>query len=153
MTRYKYFRSGIIYAQNWQVRELLRCILAIQKQLTNRPQVLQVRQTIGEHLGHFTWKTLKYLTIDDYFHLKDLEISKYKRESKVRMPIQFYCLIFVNCGLFTVVKELRSKMLGQHPGYFKAVFLKKTQIIIVSIYEYTVYIMFWVMMLYDCYYY
>ena len=34
----------------------------------------------------------------------------------------------------TVVKELRSKMLGQHPGYFKAVFLKKTQIIIVSIY-------------------
>jgi hypothetical protein len=27
-------------------------------------------------------------------------------------------------------------------GYFKAVFLKKTQIIIVSIYEYTVYIMF-----------
>ena len=53
----------------------------------------------------------------------------------------------------TVVKELRSKMLGQHPGYFKAVFLKKTQIIIVSIYEYTVYIMFWIMMLYDCYYY
>ena len=44
--------------------------------------------------------------------------------------------------VFTVVKELRSKMLGQHPGYFKAVFLKKTQIIIVSIYEYTVYIMF-----------
>ena len=43
---------------------------------------------------------------------------------------------------FTVVKELRSKMFGQHPGYFKAVFLKKTQIIIVSIYEYTVYIMF-----------
>ena len=44
--------------------------------------------------------------------------------------------------VFTVVKELRSKMLGQHPGYFKAVFLQKTQIIIVSIYEYTVYIMF-----------
>jgi hypothetical protein len=46
------------------------------------------------------------------------------------------------CTYITVVKELRSKMLGQHPGYFKAVFLKKTQIIIVSIYEYTVYIMF-----------
>ena len=45
-------------------------------------------------------------------------------------------------GSTTVVKELRSIMLGQHPGYFKAVFLKKTQIIIVSIYEYTVYIMF-----------
>ena len=28
-------------------------------------------------------------------------------------------------------------MFGQHPGYFKAVFLKKTQIIIVNIYEYT----------------
>jgi hypothetical protein len=40
--------------------------------------------------------------------------------------------------VYTVVKELRSKMFGQHPGYFKAVFLKKTQIIIVSIYEYTV---------------
>ena len=46
------------------------------------------------------------------------------------------------CDNVTVVKELRSKMLGQHSGYFKAVFLKKTQIIIVSIYEYTVYIMF-----------
>jgi hypothetical protein len=46
------------------------------------------------------------------------------------------------CTYITVVKELGSKMLGQHPGYFKAVFLKKTQIIIVSIYEYTVYIMF-----------
>ena len=42
-----------------------------------------------------------------------------------------------------------------HPGYYKAVFLKKTQTIIVSFYEYTVYmyIMFWIMMLYDCYYY
>ena len=39
-TRVKYFRSGIIYAQNWRVCELLTCILAIQKQLTNRPQVI-----------------------------------------------------------------------------------------------------------------
>ena len=31
---------------------------------------------------------------------------------------------------------------GQHPGYFKAVFLKPTRIIIVSIYKYTVHIMF-----------
>jgi hypothetical protein len=44
--------------------------------------------------------------------------------------------------LITVVKELRSKMFGQHPGYLKAVFLKQTRIIIVSIYKYTVYIMF-----------
>jgi hypothetical protein len=47
-----------------------------------------------------------------------------------------------SANIYTVVKELRSKMFGQHLGYFKAVFLKKTQIIIVSIYEYTVYIMF-----------
>ena len=40
---------------------------------------------MGEHLGH----------------LKDLEISKYKPESKARMPIKFYCLILVNCGLFS----------------------------------------------------
>ena len=31
-----------------------------------------------------TCKTLKYLNINDSFHLKDLEISKYKRESKGR---------------------------------------------------------------------
>jgi hypothetical protein len=48
----------------------------------------------------------------------------------------------INPILPTVVKELRSKMFGQHPGYFKAVFLKQTPIIIVSIYKYTVYIMF-----------
>jgi hypothetical protein len=53
----------------------------------------------------------------------------------------------------TVVKELRSKMFRQHPGYYKAVFLKTTQTIFVSFFEYTVYIMFWIMMLYDCYYY
>jgi hypothetical protein len=29
--------------------------------------------------------------------------------------------------LSTVVKELWSKMFGQHPGYFKAIFLKQTQ--------------------------
>jgi hypothetical protein len=42
-TRYKYFRSGIIYVQNWRVCVLLKCILAIQKQLTNRPQVITNR--------------------------------------------------------------------------------------------------------------
>jgi hypothetical protein len=41
-----------------------------------------------------------------------------------------------------IVIELRSKMFGQHPGYFKVVFLKQTRIIIVSIYKYIVYIMF-----------
>jgi hypothetical protein len=38
-------------------------------------------------------KTLKYLNINDSFHLKDLEISKYKCESKARMAIKFCCLI------------------------------------------------------------
>jgi len=42
----------------------------------------------------------------------------------------------------TVVKELRLKMFRQHPGYYKAVFVKKKQTIIVNFYEYTVYIMF-----------
>ena len=28
-----------------------------------------------------TWKTLKYLNMNDSFHLKDHEISKFKRES------------------------------------------------------------------------
>jgi hypothetical protein len=61
-------------------------------------------------------------------------------------------LIFLSYVL-TVVKELRSKMFRQHPGYYQAVLLKKTQTIIISFYEYTVYIMFWIMMLYNCYYY
>ena len=51
---------------------------------------------------------------------------------------RLFLLFVFYCKRITVVKELRSKMFGQHPGYFKAVFLKKTQIVIVSIYEYTV---------------
>jgi hypothetical protein len=62
-------------------------------------------------------------------------------------------MVYFIFNYITIVKELRSKMFRQHPGYYKAVFLKKTQTIIVSFYEYTVYIMFWIMMLYDCYYY
>ena len=62
----------------------LMSILAIQKQPTNRPQ----------HLGH----------------LKDLEISKYKRESKARMPIKCCCLIFVNCGLFSFLNIKKVKI-------------------------------------------
>jgi hypothetical protein len=54
--------------------------------------------------------------------------------------------------IITIIKHHNSKHC-QHPGYYIALFLKKTQTIIVSFYEYTVYIMFWIMMLYDCYYY
>ena len=74
----------------------------------------------------FVTYRIKY-TIKKILYQPQLIVGKYSR---------------LRSDFSTVVKELRSKMLGQHPGYFKAVFLKKTQIIIVSIYEYTVYIMF-----------
>ena len=105
--RYKYFRSDIIYVQNWRVCELLKCILAIQKQLTiasnnksDRPQV-----KICD-----TWKTLKYLNINDSFHLKDLEISKYKRESKGRWPIKICRFISVNCYKYKLDTLLLKQM-------------------------------------------
>jgi hypothetical protein len=56
------------------------------------------------------WKTLKYLNINDSFHLKYLEISKYKRESKAQMPIKFCCLIFVNCDLFSFLNIKKVKI-------------------------------------------
>jgi len=107
-TRYKYFISGIIYVQNWRVCELLKCILAIQKQPTNRPQLIKSDRPQVNIWD--TWKTLKYLNIDDSFHLKDLEISKYKRESKARMPIKCCCLFFVNCGLFSFLNIKKVKI-------------------------------------------
>jgi hypothetical protein len=73
-------------------------------------------------------------------HVKENRKTGEKRKFFVDTVIMLD--IFISLYNETVVKELRSKMLGQHPGYFKAVFLKKTQIIIVNIYEYTVYIMF-----------
>jgi hypothetical protein len=57
-TRYKYFRSDIIYVQNWRVCELLECILAIQKQPTNRPQLNKSDRPQVNNWN--TWKTLKY---------------------------------------------------------------------------------------------
>ena len=100
-TRYKYFRSGIMYVQDWRVCELLKCILAIQKQLTNQPQVI-TNQTDHRWTFGTLWKTLKYLNINDSFHLKDLIISKYKRESKGRWPIKICRFIFVNCCLKSI---------------------------------------------------
>ena len=46
----------------------------------------------------------------DLGHLKDLEISKYKRESKAQMPIIFCCLIIVNCGLFSFLNIEKVKI-------------------------------------------
>ena len=51
-------------------------------------------QTTGEHSGQ----------------LKDLEISKYKRDSKARMPKKCCCLILVNCGLFSFLNIKKVKI-------------------------------------------
>jgi hypothetical protein len=56
------------------------------------------------------WKSLKYLNINDSIHLKDLDISKYKRESKARMPIKLCCLFFVHCGLFSFLNINKVKI-------------------------------------------
>jgi hypothetical protein len=57
------------------------------------------------------WKTLKYLNINGSIHLKDLEIFKYKRESKARMPIKKYVyflsivayLVFWTLSVFSIL--------------------------------------------------
>jgi hypothetical protein len=113
----------------------------------------------GQHPGYFN-------ALDTYFlfnFLNDLrpqtEILKILCFGRTRLTMRIrnifdvlslYTVRYPPCYSYflfqgripTVVKELRSKMFGQHPGYFKAVFLKQTRIIIVSIYKYTVYIMF-----------
>ena len=62
----------------------LTSILAMQKQPTNRPQLNKSDRPQVNIWD--TWKTWKYLNINDSIHFKNLEISKYKRESKARMP-------------------------------------------------------------------
>jgi hypothetical protein len=42
-------------------------------------------------------------------HLKDIEMSKYKRESKARMPITFCCLILLT-GLFSFLNIKKVKI-------------------------------------------
>ena len=97
---YQYIQDTIQLFQIWHnLCSELTSILAIQKQPTNRPQLNKSDRPQVNIWD--TCKTLNYLNINDSFHLKDLEISKYKRESKARMPIKFCCLIFINCGLFS----------------------------------------------------
>ena len=47
-------------------------------------------------------------------HLKDLEISKYKRKSKARMPIKFCCLIFASCGFFSFLNIKKVKIYNEN---------------------------------------
>ena len=86
----------------------LTSILAIQEQPTNRSQLNKSDRPQVNIWD--TWQTLKYLNINDSFHLKDLQISKYKRESKTWMPIIFCCLFFVNCGLFSFLYIKKVKI-------------------------------------------
>jgi hypothetical protein len=73
-----------------------------------------------------TWKTLKYLNINDSFHLKELEISKYKRESlkarihkyvylweKITESDYWFSVIFI---LWNVCRLLCTNVNGQHIG-------------------------------------
>jgi uncharacterized integral membrane protein len=64
-----------------------------------------------------TWKTLKYLNINDPFHLKDLEISKYQRESKGRWPIQIVVLFLLIVVLF-VFLNIKSVKIYAMPFIF-----------------------------------
>ena len=52
----------------------------------------------------------------------------------------------VNCqflyNVLTVVKELQSEMFRQHTGCYKAEYLQKTPMVMLSFDEHTVYIMF-----------
>jgi hypothetical protein len=90
----------------------LTSILAIQEQPTNRSQLNKSDRPQVNIWD--TWQTLKYLNINDSFHLKDLQISKYKRESNTRMSIQFCCLILVNCDLFSFLNIEKVKIYNEN---------------------------------------
>jgi hypothetical protein len=81
-----------------------------------------------------TWKTLKYLNINDSFHLKDLAISKYKRESKGSWPIQICRFIFVNCCLISlsIIVQVKNIIIERNEfsriGYNGFFFCIRTQV-------------------------
>jgi hypothetical protein len=98
-----YIQDTIQVDEFWHnVCSELTNILAIQKQPTNRPQLNKSdrpQMNIWD-----TWKTLKYLNINDSIHLKDLDISKYKRELKARMP-EKNVLIVAYLAFWTLKRE------------------------------------------------
>ena len=76
----------------------------------------------------------------------------------VNLPASsFLCILnvylIIVCTLTLSSKSSDWKCFVNIRDIIKLYFFKKTQTIIVSFYEYTVYIMFWIMMFYDCYYY
>ena len=89
--------------------------------------------------SNYLIKLIKEMSISQ---LSKLSIYSFLRQRKIIHSYEG--MNFGNFAIITVVKELRSEMFRQHPGYHKAVhvFLKETQTIIVSFYEYTVYIMY-----------
>ena len=87
--------------------------------------------------SNYLIKLIKEMSISQ---LSKLSIYSFLRQRKIIHSYEG--MNFGNFAIITVVKELRSKMFRQHPGYYKAVFLKKTQTIIVSFYEYTVYTLY-----------
>jgi RNase P subunit RPR2 len=70
----------------------LKYIFAIQKKqhIINRPQVITSQTNLG--------------------HLKDLEISKFKRKSKIGMPINIYRFICVNCCRIWLSKFKKARV-------------------------------------------
>jgi hypothetical protein len=84
--------------------------------IQNEIKPILMKQFLGEKINiqdtvqvfQNTWKTLKYLNINDSFHLKDLEISKYKGESKGRWPIKMCRYIFATTLL--LYKGHRSRV-------------------------------------------
>jgi hypothetical protein len=85
------------------------------------------RSELFDDSDNITYR-FNYLT----YHVIQTKYTEYPTELDIHLQIKYD----------NIVKELRPKMFGQHPGYFKAVFLKQTRVIIVSIYKYTVHIMF-----------
>jgi hypothetical protein len=73
-TRYKYFRSGIIYVQNWWVCELLKCISRNRK-TTNEPTASNNKSERPQVNIWDIWKTLKYLNINE--NRKDVDRWKF----------------------------------------------------------------------------
>ena len=89
----QYIQDTIQVFQVWHnLCAELTSILAIQKQPTNRPQLIKSDRPQVNIWD--IWKTLKYLNINDSFHLKDLEISKYKRFFSLKVVDLGYPKIF-----------------------------------------------------------